>query len=280
VNPALTSSTRLIALLGNPVAHSVSPIFQNAAFREAGVDGVYLALRCDAEAVPELLRAIAAAGGGGNVTVPHKEIAARSLDRATGAVRRTGACNTYWLENGAVHGDNTDVVGSARAIRALAGSIEGARVLLVGGGGAARAALAALADEGASEVVLLNRTRERAVALAERFANLPMTVRVAADEKEIGAGGFHLAVNATPLGLHPGDPEPLSEDLSSRVEAGFDMVYRPGGTPWVRRLANAGTPAADGREMLLWQGVAAFERWWPVPAPIEVMRRALLESMA
>ena len=278
--PAVTTSTRLIALLGNPVSHSVSPIFQNAAFREAGVDGVYLALRCDADAVPGLLRGIAAAGGGGNVTVPHKEAAARAIDRATEAVRRTGACNTYWFQDGEVHGDNTDVVGSARAIRALVGSIRGARVLLVGGGGAARAALAALADEGASAVLLLNRTRERAVALAERFASLPLTIEVVSSEEEIGENDIRLAVNATPLGLHPGDPEPLSERLSTRIEAGFDMVYRPGGTAWVRRLAAAGIPAADGREMLLWQGVAAFERWWPGPAPVEVMRRALLESIS
>src|SRR5690606_22243888 len=111
-----TSATRLIALLGNPVAHSISPIFQNAAFRHAGVDGVYLALRCEGAAVPGLLRGIALAGGGGNVTVPHKEVAAEAVDEPTEAVRRTGACNTFWSEGDRIRGDNTDVVGSARAI--------------------------------------------------------------------------------------------------------------------------------------------------------------------
>ena len=135
-----TSATRLIALLGNPVSHSVSPLFQNAAFDAAGVDGVYVALRCEPEAVPRLIAGIAGAGGGGNVTVPHKEIAAASVQRRTESVERTGACNTYWSEAGVVWGDNTDVAGSALSIRALLGGPPaGARVLVLGAGGAARA---------------------------------------------------------------------------------------------------------------------------------------------
>lgn len=275
-----TSTTRLIALLGNPVSHSVSPLFQNAAFREARVDGVYLALRCEAQSVPGLLRGIAAAGGGGNVTVPHKELAARTVDRRTDAVERTGACNTYWDDGGAVWGDNTDVAGSALAIRSLLGAPPtGARVLLIGAGGAARGALAALSDEGAAEVVLLNRTASRAEALAERFADARFRLTIASAEKGLPEGAFDLAVNATSLGLHPEDPPPLRPELAARVAAAFDMVYRPGGTAWVRGLREAGIPAADGREMLLWQGVAAFERWWTVPAPVAAMRAALEEGI-
>src|SRR5690606_25709966 len=133
--------------LGNPVAHSLSPRFQNAAFAAAGVDGVYIALRCEAEAVPGLMTGIARAGGAGNVTVPHKALAARLVDRATDAVRRTSACNTFWLEDGRIHGDNTDVAGVRSAMERLTGSVAGARVLLLGAGGAARAAVCALLDE-------------------------------------------------------------------------------------------------------------------------------------
>jgi shikimate dehydrogenase len=274
-----TSATRLIALLGNPVSHSVSPVFQNAAFAAAGVDGVYVALRCDAAAVPGLIAGIAGAGGGGNVTVPHKEVAAASVQRRTEAVERTGACNTYWSEAGVVWGDNTDVAGSALAIRALLGGAPtGARVLLLGAGGAARAALAALADEGADEVVLVNRTPERAAALVERFRGAALRLGVAG-AGETPAGGFDLAINATSLGLHAEDPLPLGPEWTGRVGAGFDMAYRRGGTAWVRSLRDAGVPASDGREMLLWQGVAAFERWWPVPAPVEAMRAALDASV-
>ena len=272
----LTSATRLIALLGNPVAHSMSPVFQNAAFRAAGVDGVYLSLRCDPEGVTGLLRGIALSGGGGNVTVPHKEVAARSVDRGTEAVRRTGACNTYWAEGSVVCGDNTDVVGTSGAVRTLLGGPPaGARVLLVGGGGAASAALAALAAEGVREVAILNRTAERARTLADRFSDAGLRLHLATHEESLPDGVFDLAINATPLGLYEGDALPTSARLLPRLRAAFDMTYRGGGTDWTRGLADAGLPVVDGREMLLWQGIAAFERWWGREAPVKAMREAI-----
>ena len=276
-----TSATRLIALLGNPVAHSISPLFQNEAFRHAELDAVYVALRCEEAAVPGLIRGIAGAGGGGNVTVPHKEVAARTVEHRTEAVERTGACNTWWSDGDGVWGDNTDVIGCRRAMQALlSGTARGARVLLLGAGGAARAAMAALEDEGVDEVLVLGRTAERAAALARLFGEAPFSARVARTDEDLPQGGFDLVINTTPLGLHPGDPLPLAEPLFDRVGAALDMAYRPGGTEWVRALRAAGVAAADGSEMLLWQGVAAFERWWRVPAPVEVMRRAIQERVA
>lgn len=276
-----TSATRLIALLGDPVAHSRSPAFQNAGFRAAGVDGVYLALRCASEQVPGLLRGIALAGGGGNVTVPHKEVAARSVDRATEAVARTGACNTYWCSDGVVWGDNTDVAAVSDAVLALTGSRPaGARVLLLGAGGAARAALAALAADRASEVVLLNRTPERAQAVAARFADTGMPVRIVSDAAAVRGESFDLAINSTSLGLHASDPLPLPLEGGPVFGAALDLVYATGGTAWVAALQQRGVRAADGLEMLLLQGAAAFERWWNVPAPIDAMRRALEEAVS
>src|SRR5690606_18681386 len=140
---SITARTRPIVLLGDPVAHSFSPVFQNEAFRAAGVDGVYFALRCDEAAFPGLLRGIALGGGGGNVTVPHKERAAALLDMQTSAVSRTGACNTFWSEKGRICGDNTDVAGFDAAVRRLIGSPAGSRVLIGGAGGSAGAALCA-----------------------------------------------------------------------------------------------------------------------------------------
>lgn len=273
----LSSATRLIALLGNPVAHSVSPRFQNAAFAAAGVDGVYLSLRCETEAVAGLMRGIAGAGGGGNVTLPHKEIAAATVERRTQAVERTGACNTWWMEDGVLCGDNTDVHGGVMAMRELLGaSPAGARVLLVGGGGAARAALAALEVEGAAEVVVVNRTRDRAEGLARRFQDAPYRLSLATPAA-LPDGPFDLVINSTSLGLKPEDELPAAPP-PHQIGAAFDMAYRKGGTSWVKMLQEAGVKASDGREMLLWQGVAAFERWWPVPAPVEAMRAALREA--
>ena len=275
MSQSLSARTRLIALLGDPVSHSLSPRFQNAAFAAAGCDGVYVALRADADHVPGLIRGIARAGGGGNVTVPHKEVAAQTVERATEAVRRTGACNTWWLENEMICGDNTDVVGVTSAVRSVLGRApEGARVLVLGAGGSARAALAAMADAGAEEIVVANRTLARAEALAGRFGPEGLRVR-ATTPGELPGERFDLAINTTSLGLHPRDALPLPLDGGVHVGAALDLVYSPSSTPWVAALRERGIPAADGIEMLILQGAASFERWWSRPAPLEVMREAL-----
>lgn len=270
------ASTRLVALLGDPVSHSLSPAFQNAAFRAAGVDGAYLALRCGAGDFPALLRALARAGGAGNVTLPHKEAAALALDGCTDAVERTGACNTFWLEEGRVRGDNTDVEGFAAAAEALLGTpVRGLRVLVAGAGGAARGALWALVRGGAAEVVVVNRTAGRAEELIRRFAGEGTRLSRAGDAGELRGERFDLAVNATTLGLRDGDPLPLPAAGGPEIGAGLDLVYAPDETPWVRALRRESVPAADGLEMLLRQGAAAFERWWGIPAPLDAMRAAL-----
>lgn len=265
--------TRLFAILGSPVRHSLSPAMQNAAFRAAGVDGVYRAVECDAAAFPDLMRRLARTGGG-NVTVPHKQLAASLLDQATEAVRRTGACNTFWARHDVLYGDNTDVAGFAAAVNTLLGSARGARVLLAGAGGAARAAVTALLDDDADAIVVWNRSRERAEALRRELDPAGERVHVAA-APDAGAA-FDLLVNATPLGLHASDPLPLPTALLRPGTAVLDMAYIAGGTtPLVRAAAETGLRAADGLEMLLHQGAAAFERWWGGEAPLDVMRRAL-----
>ena len=160
---ALTARTRVFTILGNPVEHSLSPVIQNAAFQEAGVDGVYVALRCDAERMVGFMSGVGWGGGAGKR--PHFRIRRRPLPSSTDRrrrVRRTGACNTFWGEDGELCGDNTDVEGFRRALRHfLGGAPTGYRVLLLGGGGAARAALLSLIDDQAQDVLILNRTVKR-----------------------------------------------------------------------------------------------------------------------
>jgi shikimate dehydrogenase len=272
-----TPATRLIALLGDPISHSLSPAFQNAAFREAGVDGVYLALRCGAAEVPGLIRGIARGGGGGNVTIPHKGVAADSVDRRTEAVELTGACNTYWLESGEVWGDNTDVAGVTESVRSLLGARPaGARVLVMGAGGAARAAVAALVADGAGEVVVVNRNPDRCASLLERFVDAPVR---AATWAGLSGDTFDLAVNATSLGLHSADPFP-ADPATLGAAAALDLVYAPGGTRWLHALHAADIPAIDGIEMLIHQGVASFRRWWGIDPSIDAMRAALSDLPA
>jgi len=276
---SITPGTRIAILLGDPVDHSLSPSIQNAALRAAAVDAVYLALRCDGGTLPGLLRGVALGGGVGNVTLPHKLAAAAVVDRATETVARTGACNTFWGEDDMLVGDNTDVTGFRAAVRALLGGpATGARVLLLGAGGAARAALCGFADDRADEVVIHNRTAVRAEELAHTPAAAGVTVRVKRDRRALREERFDLVVNATSLGLDVDDPHPLQPEEAREIGAALDMVYAPEETAWVRALRGAGIAAADGGEMLVRQAAAAFELWWKRDAPIEEMRAALRRS--
>ncbi|HEX5723831.1 MAG TPA: shikimate dehydrogenase [Longimicrobiaceae bacterium] len=274
---APTAATRLLALLGDPVSHSLSPLIQNAALRALGLDAVYVALRCAGGDVAGLLRGIARAGGAGNVTVPHKAAALAAVDVASEDARATGACNAFWLEDGAVHGDNTDVEGVRRAVDTVGRGIVPAHVLLVGAGGAASAALRALQGMGTDHVILLNRTPERAEALAERFAgDGTFLVTPQPADVDLRDYHFHLIVNASSLGLRPDDPLPPT--AGARFGGALDLVYARDDTPFVREMRGRGIPALDGKEVLLHQGAAAFRRWFGVEPPVEAMRRALFPS--
>lgn len=275
--PATSAATRLFAVLGDPVAHSLSPALHGAAVAARSLDAVYLALRCSPGEVAGLVRGLALAGGGGNVTVPHKQRAADAVDRRTAAVERTGACNTFWSDDGVVWGDNTDVAGFRGAVLALRPEGVGrARVLLLGAGGAARAALVGLLDDGVGEVAILNRSMERARTLADSIGGRAAgAVTVLDGEGAVEGEDFDLVVQATSLGLHPADPLPLPLERCGAVGAALDLVYGREPTRWVQAARQRGVPAADGREMLLLQAAAAFRRWFGDPVPVPEMRRAL-----
>lgn len=271
----ISATTRVFALLGDPVGHSLSPRIQNAAAEALGVDGVYVALRCTEEDLPGFMRGLSRSGGGGNVTLPHKGKAASVIDRPLEAVRRTGACNTFWLQDGRVVGDNTDVEGFRRALSHFLGGgrPEGQKVLLLGAGGAARGALVSLLDDGVEEVCIVNRSAERARSAARRIGGA--RVRVLDGPGDWHDGDFDLVVNATSLGLGPDDPLPLDLGRLARAGAVMDLVYGAEPTPFLRAAEALGIRATDGREMLVQQAAAAFELWWELPAPVEAMRAAL-----
>jgi shikimate dehydrogenase len=271
VTIGLSASTRVFAILGDPVAHTLSPIIQNAALHAAGLDAAYVALRVGEKAVAPVMRTLA----GGNVTIPHKGVAAASLDRATARVKQTRACNTFWTDGKRLLGDNTDVIGFSVALRLLMPDVSGARVLVVGAGGAARAALYALLEDGADEVVLIARSRARRAELEHVAGRKARRVHVVANEKAMRDHGFDLVVNATPLGIKDRDAWPLRLERLGGVRAVFDMVYRQQGTRWSRYASAAGIPAMDGKEMLLQQAAAAFEIWWDMDAPMRQMRAAM-----
>jgi len=261
----IDGSTRVFALLGDPVAHSLSPAMQNAAFRALGVRAVYVALRCSAPDVALLLQALARAGGGGNVTIPHKEAAALAVERQVDDAPEVGACNVFWSENDAIVGGNTDVEGLLKALQPL--DPPAGPWLIIGTGGGARAAAIAAARCGAA-VGISSRSKERASAF-EHWCGCRGPKAVPTDECRV-------AINATPLGLRADDPLPLDPATVPNVEVALDMVYRTGETPWVRAMRASGRRAADGRSMLVAQGAGALHRWFPgIAPPTEIMRAAV-----
>ncbi len=260
----IDGSTRVFAILGDPVAHSLSPAMQNAAFRVLGLRAVYVPLRCAPDDLPMLIRALSRAGGGGNVTVPHKELAARSVDQCRPMVERLGACNCFWGEDGGCVGDNTDVPGILAALDDLEAPPGG--WLVIGTGGAARAAVGA-AREREAAVAIVSRSADR----RRRFLDWAASQGVAAAEPD----ACTTVINTTPLGLSAHDPLPLAT-APARAAVALDLVYGRNETAWTRAMRSAGLRAADGRTMLVAQGAAALERWFPDQrAPVEVMRAAV-----
>jgi shikimate dehydrogenase len=261
----ITGSTRVFAILGNPVAHSLSPVMHNAAFRALGIQAVYVPLPCTAEDVAPLIQALTRSGGGGNVTVPYKEAAARAVDVCRELAEVVGASNTFWGENGGSVGDNTDVQGVLEALRQL--EAPEAPWLIAGTGGAARAAVVAARERGV-DVAVTSRDDGRRREFESWISSRGVALAPASE--------CRVLINSTPLGLKADDPLPIASGIAPRAEVALDMVYGPSETPWIRAMRPRVRRVADGRGMLVAQGAAAFECWLPGKrAPVEVMRAAV-----
>ncbi|HET7553888.1 MAG TPA: shikimate dehydrogenase [Gemmatimonadaceae bacterium] len=262
-----------LVLLGHPVAHSVSPIFQNAALRCIGIPVVYEALDTPPDELDARLDALIAERAAGNATIPHKERVAARCTRLTPVAERVGAVNTFRVDDdGLLVGHNTDVAGFDRLARTALGDTPlPRRVALLGAGGAAAAVLAAVEGWPGCEVTLFNRSAERRDRLASRFP----VVRSTTGDVARAVKGCEMVVNATPLGLRPSDALPVAIASLERDAVVVDLVYSSDETRWVHAGRAAGHRAADGLEMLLEQGALAFEWWLGVPAPREVMRNAV-----
>ena len=272
--PTVPTAIGQLVLLGHPVAHSLSPRFQNAALRAAGIPLTYRAVDVAPDALPGLLEALVEARAAGNVTLPHKEAVAARCDRRTPLAARVGAVNTYWCTlDGRLWGDNTDVAGVDASVRQLfGGSVpRGLRVALLGAGGSAAAVLAAAESWPDASVRAWSRTRARADALAARFS----TVAHAVDAPTDALDGATLVINATPLGIRPDDALPARPEALGPDAAALDLVYRPGETAWVHAVRAAGHRAIDGLPMLIAQGAASFVRWFGVAPDTEAMWAAV-----
>ncbi len=275
----IRATSRLLAVIGDPVAHSLSPAMHNAAIGALGLDAVFVALRASPAVLETVIQGLLAAGGAACITVPHKRGATELLDEPSELVLRTGACNTIWQQDGAVVGDNTDVAGVREEARRLVDGKTPRRAVILGTGGSARAAAVAIADAWpGAELAVKSRDGARAAEFAAWGEGAGVRCRVAGGGEDVTAD---LVVNATPLGLRPEDPTPMTGDELARTGAAavLDLVYARGGTKLVKEARSRGLRAADGRGVLVAQGAAAFRLFLKVEPPLEIMRAAVEDAL-
>jgi shikimate dehydrogenase len=299
----LNAATRYCAVLGHPIRHSASPAMQNAALAALGLDWRYLAFEVhpdDLRPVIEGARAMKFIGF--NLTVPHKLLARDLVDSLDETAKTWGAVNTIRFEARDAQGKwrplrdfpesipreirsrgfNTDADAITRSLREDLGvKLSGAKVLLLGAGGAGGVAALKLASEGVAELFLVNRTEAKACALKAEITRRFPSVKVTVGYPKPGKMALDLLLNATSLGLKPKDGLPLDAQKFSlrRARAVYDMIYRPAETELLQAAKAVGRRTANGVGMLLYQGARALEIWTGKAAPVEVMRAALLKNI-
>lgn len=270
---SVRGSTRVAAVIGDPVAHSLSPAIHNAAFAETGVDGVFVALPVGPA---DLGEAVAGARAldllGLSVTMPHKAAIQAHLDEVEPAAAALDAVNCVVRDGERLVGANTDGQGFVDAVTAASVDLVGTRVLVLGAGGAARAVIHALAREDPAEIGVANRSAERAkaaVLLGSRDTRI-------ADVDE--APDFDVIVNATSVGMGTSEL-PLPAEVLREGQVVVDLVYQPVETALLAAAREAGATVVDGVGMLVHQAAHAFRRWTGVEPPVEVMGRAAREEL-
>lgn len=276
--------TKVVVLIGHPVAHSLSGAMQQAAFNDQGIDAAY---ELWDRAPIALADAITEIRGdeflGANVTIPHKERVVPLVDRLTEEAQATGAVNTITREGKRLIGHNTDVPGFKVALDKLVGRQKMPRnAIVLGAGGGSRAVVYGLIREGFQRIVVFNRHLHRAEALVKHFGR-------SAAHMELRAMPWHesiieselakskLLVNATSIGL-TSDASPIAAEILQPDLLVLDLIYAR--TRLLRDAEGAGCTVSDGEQMLLHQGAAAFTLWTGLPAPVDVMQRALSEARA
>jgi len=278
---AISGTTGLVGIIGDPVVHSRSPAMHNAAFAALGLDMLYVALPVSDADLGDAVRGLSALGFRGvNVTMPHKAAVIPFLTVVDEQARLAGAVNTIVVEPGSLLGCNTDIGGFSRALReCVPEGVAGASALVVGAGGVASAAVVALLAEKVCAITVANRTAEKAEHLIRRFTGVAGGSRLGA----CGLAGLtpeavrkaDLVINATALGMRGGGKVPVVlTDNIRKDHLVFDVVYRERATELIEIARARQARGIDGQAMLVWQAALAFERWTRCSAPVDVMRRA------
>ncbi|MDE7224860.1 MAG: shikimate dehydrogenase [Acetatifactor sp.] len=259
--------TRTCGLIGNPVAHTQSPMIQNHMARATGQNLVYLPFPVAHGDLEAAVRgALALDILGLNVTVPYKSDVIACLAEIDPLAERIGAVNTLVRCEGGYKGYNTDMPGLYRAMQQEGVEIAGREVVILGAGGVARAVAVMLLDRGAAGVYILNRTADKAAAVAEeinRMAGRPFAKAYALTDYEQIPGDRWLVIQATSVGMHPHVEDAVIEDQAfyQHVEIGYDLIFNPGMTRFMKLTETSGGRIYNGARMLVYQGIIAFELW-------------------
>jgi shikimate dehydrogenase len=282
MNPS--GKTAVYAVVGDPIAHSISPVMQNAAFEAMKLDCVFLAFKVAHAEVENALRGVRGLGIRGlNVTMPDKNAVIAHLDEVDETAKFLGSVNTILNEGGRLRGFSTDGAGAHRALKENGAALSGKKLVLLGAGGAARAIAFTLAKE-VGELVLLNRTPEKTAGLAEalnqKFHRKVTAGSLSPSVIQENLRDADVLINATSVGMHPNALQSLvkSEWLKPSLTV-MDIVYNPLETKLAKDAKAAGAKVVSGLEMLIYQGAASFEIWTGKSAPVEVMRKAALNSL-
>ena len=280
----ISGKTKVCAIIGDPVGHSLSPVMHNAAFKELGLNIVYVAFPVKTDKLEDAVKGAKSLGLLGlNVTMPHKHAVMQYLDETDSTAKTLGAVNTILNERGKLFGYNTDGKGAMIALQENGVDSE-EKMLLVGAGGAAKAIAFQTAQE-TEELVILNRTEEKAKQLANlinktfgtKVKGKILSAEVLKEELET----TNVLVNATSVGMSPdADASPVPADLLHSGLCVMDIVYNPLETKLLKDAKAVGAKVVSGLEMLLYQGAVAFEIWTNCPAPVDVMKKAALAKLA
>jgi len=282
----ISGKTRICGVIGDPIEHTMSPAMHNAAFREKGIDYLYVPFRVKREELGKAIEGMRALNMKGlNVTIPHKVAVIPFLDKLDPLAEKIGAVNTIVNEDGALKGYNTDATGFLQAL--LEGGVDPQEknVLVLGAGGASRAISLILADRGA-HLTILNRlleldwAKELAGRISQFFNREVEALELNRENLTRTLKKTDILVNATSVGMTPDiEQTPVDSDLLTPEITVFDIVYNPIKTRLLREAEAAGAKTISGVEMLVWQGALAFENWTGLEAPIDLMRKETIRLL-
>jgi len=279
--------TQRLGIIGYPIGHSISPIFQQAALDDLGIDATYEKWEVTPEEVGDFVNGLRAPDSLGiNITLPHKQAVIPFLDEVDEWATSAGAVNTIVNHDGRLSGHNTDGPGFLQALLVETGyDPKGTRALILGAGGAARGILLALVRGGVDSLVIANRTLERAETLAQLSSDNGVAseaIPISGDALTEAAASADLIVNCTSMGMSHGPDEHGSPLLAAQIPASCivnDVVYNPLVTPLLKEAAEAGATVLGGLHMLIYQGVLSFRMWTGQDPPVDVMLEAATREM-